>query len=245
MPAEKPTWPEAVEKSLANFSESAQSALGPDLKAIVVYGSAAESKLRKTSDVNLIVVLSQFEASKVDKLREPYRTAHAAVDLEAMFVLESELALAVEAFAVKFADVIARRYVLYGADPFTGLAPTRAAEIARLRQVLLNLVLRLRQRYLLRSLRDEQVAPMVADAAGPLRSAAHALLQLQGQSPPSPKEALATVARAWGHSGWEAMLESISTARETGSLPPGVGVQTVLRILELGSAMVRQVETLR
>ena len=82
--------PEPVSRVLSGFVESAKAALGTDLVAIVLFGSAAEGKLRKTSDVNVIVVLAAFDPKKVDPLREPLRTAHSAIKLEAMFLLNSE-----------------------------------------------------------------------------------------------------------------------------------------------------------
>jgi len=237
--------PEPVERTLTGFIEAARTVLGEELRAIVLYGSAAEGRLRKTSDVNVIVVLSAFDASIVDGLREPLRTAHAAVALEAMFLLESEIASAVEAFAVKFADVLQRRLVLFGDDPFVGMAPSRGAEITRLRQVVLNLVLRLRQRYLLRSLRAEQAAALVADTAGPIRTCAEALLELEGKPAPSPKEALERVAKELPDAGWDEVLKNMSQARETGELPSEVAANTVLRLLELATAIQRRAEALR
>jgi predicted nucleotidyltransferase len=229
---------------LFQFVDAAQAALGDDLRSIVVYGSAAEGRMRKTSDLNVIVVLAAFDPAKVDELREPLRTAHAAVALEAMFLLESEIPAAVEAFAVKFADIRQRRRVIYGSDPFADVAPSRSAEIARLKQVLLNLTLRLRNRYLLVSLRDEQAVLLVADSAGPLRTCAEALLELQGAPAPSPKEALERVAASVPGESFGEVLAHVSEARETGSLPPQVGPRTVFKLLDLASAMYREVERL-
>jgi predicted nucleotidyltransferase len=215
------------------------------LRSIVLYGSAAEGRLRKTSDVNVIVVLERFDVARLDGLREPLRAAHAAIELTAMFLLEREIPAAVEAFAVKFADIRHRHHVLLGSDPFGSIAPSRAAEIARLRQVLLNTVLRLRQAYLLRSLRDEQAARVVADTAGPIRAYAEALLELRGDEVPSPKEALARVVATLPGSGWNEVLVNLSLARESGSLPPGVGPGMLLRLIELASALRAEVEALK
>jgi hypothetical protein len=44
-----------------------------------------------------------------------------------MFILESEIVVAKDAFAVKFADIVARHQVLYGNDPFAGLTISREA----------------------------------------------------------------------------------------------------------------------
>jgi predicted nucleotidyltransferase len=236
--------PEEVTRVLSAFVAAAEGALGDTLKSIVLYGSAAEGRLRKTSDVNVIVVLDRFEIQRVNRLREPLRTAHAAIELETMFLLEKEIAAAVEAFAVKFADVRHRHRVLYGKNPFAKLAPSRAAETARLKQVLLNLVLRSRQRYLLASLRDEQLAALVSDVAGPLRTCAEALLELRGVPAASPKEALAKIVAAWPGEDWESVLSNVSEARETGQLPPQVGAPTLLRLIDLASKLHAEVEAL-
>ena len=72
-----------------------------------------------------------------------------------------------EAFTVKFADIVGRHRVLYGNDPFSDRDLPRAALIRRLDQVLLNLQLRLRERYVLMGEREELLARVIADAAGP------------------------------------------------------------------------------
>lgn len=236
--------PDSVARGLSMFVESARAALGTDLKAVVLYGSAAEGRLRVTSDVNLIVVLDKFDAHKMDQMREPLRTAHAAIDLEAMFILENEIEAAARAFAVKFADIRQRRRVLYGADPFVNITPSRGAEIARLKQVLLNLVLRLRYRYVLSSLREEQAAAILADATGPLRTCAEVLLELQGRPASSPKLAMEQIVGTLAGGKYADFLGKMSLVRETGELPPGEAATTLLQAIDVASAMYRLVEGL-
>lgn len=245
MSEESAPLPEQVQRILTGFVEESRRVFGAELVSIVLYGSAAEGKLRKTSDVNLIVVLEAFSPERADALREPLRTAHAAIKLEVMFVLATELPAAVEAFAVKFADILHRHRVLYGPDPFAELRPSRAAELVRLRQVLLNLILRLRQRYLLVSLRDEQAAALVADTAGPLRACAEALLELEGKPAASPKLSLEQVAASLTGERFGETLERLSLARETRALPAGAAPRALVDLLELASRMHRRAESLR
>ena len=146
--------PPNVDRVLTQFVEAARSAFDNDLRAVVLYGSGAEGKLRATSDVNVLLVLNAFDQNKADQLREPLRLAQAAIRLTTMFLMESELQPAMNAFAVKFADIIRRRRVLYGDDPFAGLSISRGDAIVRLKQTLLNLTLRLREAYIARGLRD-------------------------------------------------------------------------------------------
>jgi hypothetical protein len=133
---------------------------------------------------------------------------------------------------VKFADILARHRILWGADPFAGVSVERDDMVRRLEQDLLNLRLRLRQTYVLSSLREEQLSAAIADASGPLRVAAGALLRLQGRGASSPKEALAQLAAELGPE-WMRVVSRISEAREQSSLPPGDAPRLMLELIEL------------
>jgi len=241
--------PDNVARALGGVCAAARTALGPDLVAIVLFGSAADGQLRPTSDVNVIFVLARWPGAALDGLRDLFRAAHAAVQLEAMFLLQDEIDAAVAAFSVKFADVLRRRRVIHGSDPFSGVKLSRPVEIARLKQVLLNLTLRLRERYVLVSLREEQAALVIADAAGPLRSFAATLLELEGRQGPSGKQALDVIAGelpppVGGHQGWAEILASLSHAREQRSLPAGGAAPALLRLVDLTNAMRARAERL-
>jgi predicted nucleotidyltransferase len=240
--------PENVDRALSDFVSASRSAFGDNLRAVVLYGSAAEGRLRASSDVNVLLVLSKFDLQNTDALREAMRVAQAAIRLKAMFLLESELAAAVEAFAVKFADIAHRHRVIFGTDPFAGLMPSRAAQINRLRQTLLNLILRLREAYITRGLREEQLAAVIADAAGPMRAGAAALLELEGSPASSPKEALERFATSISSpdktGGLVNVLALVSQSREQGLLPAGVAAPTLLSLIDIAIAMRQRSEAL-
>jgi predicted nucleotidyltransferase len=232
------TLPPNVDRVLAEFVGEARRAFDNDLRAVVLYGSGAEGKLRATSDVNVLLVLSAFDQNKADQLREPLRLAQAAIQLRTMFLLESELQPAIAAFTVKFADIIRRRRVLYGEDPFAGVSISRRDATVRLKQTLLNLTLRLREAYIARSLREEQLVAMIADMAGPLRSCAAALLELEGAITESPKEALHQVAASLPDGAERAEeISRISEARQNQRLAPGVAAPTLFHLIELARSM--------
>ncbi len=236
--------PPDIARSLDLFVTDAQAALGEDLVAALLFGSAAEGRLRATSDVNVALVLARLEPAKLDALREPLRLAHATIRLEAMLVLETELADAAEAFAVKFADIAARHRLLAGRDVIATLRPTRPAMRHRLKQILLNFILRTRERYALQSLREEQVPRLLADCAAPLRAAAEILLQLEGRPAASPKAALEALARELGGERWQDALERMSKAREAAPLPPGTAAPAVISLLDLAQALRARAEAI-
>lgn len=224
--------PESVRTALVDFCESATAAFGAHLQAIVLFGSAAEGKLRVTSDVNVLVVLDAFDQQLADPHRESARLSYAAVRLDAMYVLAAEIPLAAAAFSVKFQDMLTRRVLLAGVDPLVGLAisPERVRE--RLRQVLLNTQLRLRAAYVTRSLREEQLAVVIAEAAAPIRSCAAAILALEGRTASSPKTALQMVCSELSDS-WIDVLAGFSDARGDARLKPGMGPPLMFRLMGL------------
>lgn len=216
--------PEAVERAITSFVAASKEAFGADLVSIVLFGSGAEQNLRATSDVNILLVLKRFDQAEADRLREPLRFAHAAVELNAMFMLEAEVPAAMEAFAVKFSDILHRHRVLHGNDPFASVTVPDAALLRRLKQVLLNQQIRLRERYILLSLREEQLGRVIADAAPPLRASAASLLQLEGNPAPSPKKALERVVASLNDPGFTEVLSAMTKVRggerlEAGQMP--------------------------
>ncbi len=228
-----PNLPDPVREVLGSFVSAARGAFGDDLRSVVLFGSAVEGRLRPASDVNVMVLLAAFERAKADRLREPLRMAHAAIQLSAMFLLEVELPAASEAFAVKFGDIARRHHLLYGADPFSIATVPQAAAITRLKQTLLNLTLRMREAYIARGLREEQLVATIGKMAGPLRSCAATLRELQGQTVTSPKEALESVAGPAG----AALMARITEARTDGALPPGTAAATFGELTDLAHAM--------
>jgi predicted nucleotidyltransferase len=236
--------PVAVQRALADFVDAAKDSFQDDLISVVLFGSGAENRLRATSDLNLLVVLKQFRAERADCFREPLRLAYVAARASAMFVLESELSAAAAVFPVKFADIDRRRRVLYGELPVALLAVSPEAKKQQLRQMLMNLALRLRQRYIVAGLREEQLAVMIAEFAGPLRTAAATLVELGGQTVASPKECLESIVRSLDGGGWDQTLRSVSEARETGRLSPGEARPLMFQIMALVEAMRLRVERL-
>jgi predicted nucleotidyltransferase len=233
----------AIERLLTDLVAAAKQCFQDALRSIILFGSGAEGRLRATSDLNLLFALRRFDKPQVDAFREPLRVANVAARASVMFVLESELPAAAEAFAVKFDDIGRRRRVLYGDDVIAALTTSRAAKKQKLVQILLNLTLRLRERYAAVSLREEQLAVVIAEAAGPLRSAAATLLELEGRAIASPKEALEAVAAAGG-TGWSEAVAAISTARQSQSLPAGAAAPVLFELMALAEALRLRTERL-
>jgi predicted nucleotidyltransferase len=227
---------------LAELLADARAAFDSDLLSVVLFGSAAEGRWRPSSDVNLLFLLARFDPPRIDAFRSSLRAAHAALRIEAMFLLKEELPVAVELFALKFSDMATRHRVLFGPDPLTGITIDETDLRRRLREVLLNLALRLRSRYALVSQREEQLAKTVADTAGPLRAAAGALLRLRGDSAVTPREALERLTAEIGEEEILAAVGLLPQARQDLYLPAGTGKSALLALARLAGHLRRKLE---
>lgn len=240
-----PNLPASVALQVNTMVEALTNALGDQLVSILLYGSAAEGRLRAVSDVNMMVVIKTFDQARIDAIRAPFRTAHAAVRLDILFLLESEIGHATAAFAVKFDDIATRHCMLYGTNPFETTVLSRDAAISRLQQVLLNLRMRLRERYALVSLREEQLADVIAEFSGPVRVCAATLLKLEGHPALSPKDALKRFVELTGEPRWEGLLTAISESRENQYLSPGKAPGLIFQLMELTEVMETRIRSLQ
>jgi predicted nucleotidyltransferase len=238
------TTTERAERGLSDLVTAATQALGDTLDSVVLYGSAAEGRLRAASDVNVIFVLNRFDPARVDALGEPVRVAQAAIRLAPMVLLRDEIPHAASAFAVKFADIARRHRVLHGSDPFADLSIARERLVTRLLQVLLNVRLRLRAAYVTRTF-DDQLVTAIVHAASALRSAAATLRELEGQPRVSPRESLERIVDDLREPRFIEAVTQISAARESGVLPPEVPRQTVLSLIDLAGVLHERVRQLR
>jgi predicted nucleotidyltransferase len=224
-----------VREWLSRTSAALVRSFADDLRSLILFGSAAEGRMRASSDVNLLVVLNRLDVDRLNDVAELIQAGAAAVELHPMFMLFSELSLAAEAFAVKFDDIAHRHVLLYGVDPFGDLVIPRAFLIGRIQQVLLNFTLRARSNYAVNRNREKVLAVAVADAAAPLRRSAQAILELRGGPSASPKEALEILAAELG--SWSEDLQNLTRARREVQLPAGTAGALLLRLAALAEAM--------
>jgi predicted nucleotidyltransferase len=236
---------ERTERVLADLVAAARNALGDTLESVILFGSAAEGRLRPASDVNVIFVLTRFDAERAEALGDPLRAAQAAIRLAPMVILRDEIAHAAAAFSVKFADVVRRHKVLHGPDPFADLTIPRDRLLARLTQVLVNLQLRLRAAYLTRNAFDDQLIDVIVHAASALRSAAATMRDLDGLPRLSPRDSLVQLVGELADPRFTAVVEQMSEARERGVLPPGAPRRAVLALMDLTGTLHQRALRLR
>jgi predicted nucleotidyltransferase len=203
--------PPDIAATLEEFRARSVEAFGDSLKSLLLFGSAAEGRLRATSDVNLVMVFTHLDIERVKAWRPQVELLVAAIDLQPLILLEDEIAAAADAFAVKYFDILHRRRLLHGTDPFATLVISDEALRRRVSQVLLNLALRLRHTLLLGN--DAGRTRALVDAIGPLRASAVALQELAHQPLSEPREALLSLA---AQHRTQALIEQLQALRISG-----------------------------
>lgn len=226
--------PPRIATVLSTFMAETRKACEDDLGSMVLFGSAVDGTLGPASDINLLLLLRSFHPDRMARIRSALVTAEAAIKLRVMFLLESELAAAIELFAQKFADILRRHRVVYGTDPFASVAVPREAEKFRLRQILLNLTVRLREALVLRGDRAEQITRILVDTFGPMRAASATLLELEGSAAGSADDAFARVAAEIGPSAKEAVAR-LTVVHDTGrgAVDPATLVEVISVMMRL------------
>ena len=231
-----------LESGLTLLVESAENCLKEDLVSIALFGSAAEDRLRLHSDVNVLFVLERFSQAAVDAFRDALRFAMASMNVNVMFLLRHELPAVATLFAVKFNDIRVRHRILYGPDLLSDIEIDERDLRRRLREELLNLAIRLRERYAVISLHEEQLVSVIANSAGPLRASAAALMRLKGQEAPSPRDALVQLANQTENAAYIQAVHTMSVARDVTFLQPGVAGPALLQLSSLAEYLYKTLE---
>jgi hypothetical protein len=203
----------AIKRALADFVSAQRTTFGQALHSITLFGSAAEGRMRQHSDVNLMTVLTNVDRATFGRLSGDYRAAHAAARISCMFIRLDEIPAAYRSFAVKFEDIANRRRILFGDDPFAGIEMSADDMRRRVREDLLNLALRLRERTIFHSAAPEQFEALIFEVSAAVRVAAAAILWLEGAPGLAPREALERLLQS-GEKRWLRTARTISEVRQ-------------------------------
>jgi hypothetical protein len=126
-----------------------------------------------------------------------------------------------------------RRRILYGTDLLEGLNISREALLNRLKQVLVNTLVRMRYVYALRNDSPGLLSQSLANSISSLRASACAFLEIRGLPFNDPKHALETVAREARLDGFAETLGLVSETREGRILELNQARQALAEVMEL------------
>ena len=218
-----------MEKLLEQLNDKLLVAAGDNLKALVLFGSAARGEYHERhSDLNVLCLLGRAKAEDIEALHE------AAVWWEQkkfpapqIFTLD-ELRASADIFAIELLDMKTHHKMIYGEDFFHELeVPMQLHRLQVERELRTNWV-KLRQGILLAPRKDQVLIRLMdASVSTFVTLFRHALVVL-GQNPPAARrEVVADIARLAGSSP-EAFL-TVLDVREGKRQPRETNAQSTLK----------------
>lgn len=161
-----------------------KSAFGPDLTAVVLYGSAAGGDHNpKRSDHNVLVIVKQVPMAAA-KAISATSTAWADAGNPAPLVFtESEWRNSADVFPMEYADILERNRLLYGAAPFEGIRVDKGHLRLQLENEAMGKLLHLRQAVLANAGNDKRLIELLGATASAIMVIFRAVCRLHGETP--------------------------------------------------------------
>ena len=138
--------PPTIQAAVEQLITALTSAFGPELKAIVAYGSSARGEYRPgESDVDLLVILGDDALPSLEAVGGALKLARFSARIGVILMLERETAQAADVFPLMYGDIAEEGVALLGENPFIGLQLSQAHIRLRVEQELRDARIRLRR----------------------------------------------------------------------------------------------------
>ncbi len=192
--------PSNVRERLAEFTKNLETALAEDLVGILVHGSVVRGEYRPgESDVDVIVILQRADFAHLEAIGNAMQVARYSARIEAMILVESEIAGASDAFPLLYDEIKQRHILLVGRDPFASVEVHDTHRRLRIEQELREAQIRLRRAVTDALGAREAIAGAVVRKVKQVRAPLHALLALKGIAcPPDLPSVLAKIGETYG-----------------------------------------------
>lgn len=225
-----------MENKLNEYVERLKLAGGPNVKAIVLYGSAVtEEFVAKHSDLNLLCILEQAGARELEQLHAVadwwVRQGNAA---PIIFTME-ELRQSADIFAIEMLDMKHRHRMLWGQDFLQNFEVSMELHRLQVERELRTYWLRLRQSVLLApAKRKARLGIMLASVSAFCALFRHALIALGHPLPATKREAVNAIAALTGAnpSAFISILDLREGKRREGEIPADSTLQLYLEFVE-------------
>ena len=138
--------PPTIQAALDELLLTLDQALGENLHAVVLHGSAARGDyVAGESDVDLVVVLGNAPIDVLEEIGAGLQLARYKARIEAILLLEKETNRVADVFPLMIQDIAEAGIALRGVNPFVGVATKPEHVRLRVEQELRNTQLRLRR----------------------------------------------------------------------------------------------------
>ena len=180
--------------------EQLRRAYGPELKSVVLYGSAAAGEhIPKRSDYNILVLVDALSLDRLSAAASVARAWSEGGNPAPMTLTMSEWRGSADIFAMEYADILERHKILYGESPFDGIRVDPRDLRLQLEHEAMGKLLRLRQGILAAGGDSRLESELLTASLSTIMVIFRSVARLQGETPPKDNLALVqTVARSVG-----------------------------------------------
>lgn len=166
-----------------------RSAYGAPLRSVVLYGSAVAGEHMKNhpaarSDYNVLVITDEVPMARLREISAALRAWREGGNPAPRTFTTAEWRSSADVFPMEYADLIERHRVLYGDDPFPGIAVDARDLRLQVEREALGVLLRLRQGVLLAGVDAGEQLKLMAASLSALMIVFRGVLRLHGHSAP-------------------------------------------------------------
>jgi predicted nucleotidyltransferase len=138
--------PASVVPRLEELQTALMTALGADLKALIIFGSAVRGDYRPGhSDIEILLVLQNAAVEKLSAIATPLSLARYSIRVEAMLLTAAEIPRAADVYPLLYDSIHQSHTLLCGEDPFAALNISDRHRRLRIEQELREIQIRLRR----------------------------------------------------------------------------------------------------
>jgi hypothetical protein len=178
--------------SLDELVNQLQKAYGAELRAVVLYGSAAAGEqFAKLSDTNVLVLVETLDLERLRREAAIARGWAEAGNPPPLTLTVQEWGSSADIFPMEYADILERHRVLYGSPPFEGIVVDRDHLRLEVEQQALGKLLQLRQGVLATESSGRALLELLASRLSTLMVIFRGVVRLHGECPPTDYVALA------------------------------------------------------
>ena len=180
--------PEQLKKIIKDFTEDINKFFGNEMKAIILYGSAAtEEYIPGKSDVNFLVCLSESGIEKINIVSEKVRSWQGQNISVPLFLTTSYIQESLDSFPVEFFNISQTYQVIQGEDILKDLKFNKKDVRLQCERELKGKLLTLRQGYILTRGKRKKMSALINESMVTFTSIFKALLFLKDSEVPVKK----------------------------------------------------------
>jgi predicted nucleotidyltransferase len=189
-----------MEKDLAELVEGLKLAAGANLRAVILYGSAAAGEFQpRHSDLNILCVLERLDGAELQKLAPTSRWWEKKGHPAPLVFAREELHRSADIFAIEFLDIQRSHRILFGENIFADFEVPLDLHRHQIERELRTNVIRLRQAYLTVAKNEKAVHRLLTESVSSfIVLFRHALMVLGEPIPQSRRAAVESLATKLG-----------------------------------------------